>query len=58
MKIEDIVVGVGCKRGKSKEDILIGLNKALDDLNISKNRLSKLASGEIKKNEKRYLGFK
>ena len=55
MKIEDIVVGIGCKRGKSKEDILIGLNKALDDLNISKNRLSKLASGEIKKNEKGIL---
>ena len=51
MKIEDIVVGIGCKRGKSKEDILTGLDKALDDLNISKKRLSKLASGEIKKEE-------
>ena len=51
MKIEDIVVGIGCKRGKSKEDILTGLDKALDDLNISKKRLSKMASGEIKKEE-------
>lgn len=51
MKIEDIVVGIGCRRGKSKEDILTGLDKALDDLNISKKRLSKLASGEIKKDE-------
>ncbi len=51
MKIEDIVAGIGCKRGKSMEDILTGLNKALDDLNISKNRLSKLASAEIKKDE-------
>ena len=55
MKIEDIVVGIGCKRGKSKEDILTGLDKALDDLNISKKRLSKLASGEIKKDEKGIL---
>ncbi len=39
MKIEDIVVGIGCKRGKSKEDILTGLDKALDDLNISKKKI-------------------
>ena len=55
MKIEDIVVGIGCKRDKSMEDILTGLNKALDDLNISKNRLSKLASAEIKKDEQGIL---
>ena len=55
MKIEDIVVGIGCKKNKSKDDILIGLNKVLDDLNISKNRLSKLASAEIKKNEQGIL---
>lgn len=55
MKIEDIVVGIGCKRGKPMEDILIGLNKALDDLNISKNRLSKLSSAEIKKDEQGIL---
>lgn len=55
MKIEDIVVGIGCKRGKPMENILIGLNKALDDLNISKNRLSKLSSAEIKKDEQGIL---
>ena len=55
MKIEDIVVGIGCKKDKSIDDILMGLNMALDDLNISKNRLSNLASAEIKKNEQGIL---
>ena len=55
MKIEDIVMGIGCKKGKSREDILIGVNKAVSDLNISKNRISKLSSAEIKKNEKGIL---
>ena len=55
MKIEDIVMGIGCKKGKSMEDILIGVNKAVSDLNISKNRIFKLSSAEIKKNEKGIL---
>ena len=55
MKIEDIVVGIGCKKDKSIDDILMGLNMALDDLNISKNRLSNLTSAEIKKNEQGIL---
>lgn len=55
MKIEDIVMGIGCKKGKSREDILIGVNKAVSDLNISKNRIFKLSSAEIKKNEKGIL---
>ncbi|WP_299526432.1 cobalt-precorrin 5A hydrolase [uncultured Methanobrevibacter sp.] len=55
MTIETIVMGIGCKKGKSKNDILIGVNKTLNDLNISKNRLTFLASGEVKKNEQGIL---
>lgn len=51
MSIEKMVMGIGCKRGKTKNDILIGVNKTLNDLNISKSRLSLLSSAEIKKNE-------
>lgn len=55
MEIRDLVVGIGCRRGKSLEDIEKGLNFVLNDLNITKYRISYIASAEIKKNEEGLL---
>lgn len=50
-----IVVGLGCRRGKSCEDLYDGYKKTIDELNIHKSRVNCLASAEIKKDEKGML---
>ena len=52
-----IVVGIGCKRGKSCEEIYKGFEKSIHDLNIHKSRVNCLSSAEIKKDEKGILDF-
>lgn len=51
LKKQRIVVGVGCKKGKSKDEIEKGLLKALDSLDLNLNRVDNFSSAEIKKNE-------
>lgn len=55
LKERNIVVGIGCRRGKEYEKILEGFNKSLNDLNIHKSRVNMLSSAEIKKDEKGIL---
>ena len=55
LKPRKIVFGIGCRRGKSKDEIKKGLNKVLTDLNMDKSRINMLSSAEIKKDEKGIL---
>ncbi len=50
-----IVVGIGCKRGKSCDEIHNGLVKSIDDLKMDISRINMFASAEIKKDEKGIL---
>ena len=52
---KNVVVGIGCRRGKSCKDIYQGFKKSIRDLNIHKSRINCLASAEIKKDEKGIL---
>lgn len=55
LKEKKMVVGIGCRRGKECENIYEGLMKSLNDINIDKSRINRLASAEIKKDEKGIL---
>ena len=55
LKEKKMVVGIGCRRGKECEKIYEGLKKSLNDINIDKSRINRLASAEIKKDEKGIL---
>ena len=55
LKERKLVVGIGCRRGKSSSEIYTGLKKSLDELNIDESRVNMLASAEIKKDEKGLL---
>ena len=55
LKEKKMVVGIGCRRGKECEKIYEGLMKSLNDINIDKSRINRLASAEIKKDEKGIL---
>lgn len=50
-----IVFGIGCRRGKSCEEINKAVDIVLNDLNINKSRINMLSSAEIKKDEKGIL---
>ena len=50
-----IVFGIGCRRGKSCEEINKAVDIVLNDLNINKSRIDMLSSVEIKKDEKGIL---
>ena len=51
----NLVVGIGCKRGKSSSEIYDGYKKSLKEINIDESRVNMLASAEVKKNEKGLL---
>lgn len=51
MREKKIVVGIGCRRGKSCEEIYSGYIRSIEELNIHKSRVNCLASAEIKKDE-------
>lgn len=47
----NIVIGVGCKKGKSKEEIIYAIEYLLKKHNIDKRAVKAIASIELKKNE-------
>ena len=55
LKPRNIVFGIGCKRGKSCEEINEAIDVVLKDLNIHKSRINMLSSAEIKKDEQGIL---
>ena len=55
LKEKKVVAGIGCKRGKSCEDIYNGLKKSLEEFNLDISRVTMLTSAEIKKDEKGIL---
>ena len=55
LKRKKIAIGIGCRRGKSCEDIKKAVNNSLNDLNININRIDEIASASIKKDEKGLL---
>ena len=57
LRKEIITLGIGCRKGKSKEDIENAISKAVDELNMTVNRIDRLASADIKKSEKGLLEF-
>lgn len=57
LRKEIITLGIGCRKGKSKEDIENAISKAVDELNLTVNRIDRLASADIKKSEKGLLEF-
>ena len=50
-----LVLGIGCKRGKSCNEIYSAVKQSLDDLNLDVSRINMLASAEIKKDEEGIL---
>ena len=55
LKEKKLVVGIGCKRGKSSSEIYNGFKKSLNEINIDESRVNMLASAEIKNDEKGLL---
>ena len=55
LKEREIVVGIGCRRGKECEKIYSAFKKSIDDLDIHESRVNMLTSAEIKKDEKGIL---
>ena len=49
---KELVLGIGCKKGKSLDDLLNGLKIALNDLNLPIKRINTISTGEMKKDEK------
>lgn len=48
---KDLVVGIGCKRGKTKDELMKVLIKVLSLNNLNLKRLSKIVSVDIKQDE-------
>lgn len=46
-----IVLGIGCKKNKSKDDILNAINIALNNLNLPIERINLISTASIKKDE-------
>ena len=55
LKKREIVVGIGCRRGKECTYIYDGLKKAINEMNLDLSRIDLLSSAEIKKDEKGLL---
>jgi len=51
LKPRKIVFGIGCRRGKTCNEINEAVNNVLNELNIHKSRINMLSSAEIKKDE-------
>ncbi|MGL6298550.1 MAG: cobalt-precorrin 5A hydrolase [Methanobacteriaceae archaeon] len=53
MKIlpKNISIGIGSRKGINKENIIIAINKACENLNIPQERINRIATGEMKKGE-------
>jgi cobalt-precorrin 5A hydrolase len=48
---QNIIIGIGCRRGISVNKIRLAVDKALKVLNIKKNSIKKLATIDLKKDE-------
>jgi cobalt-precorrin 5A hydrolase len=48
---KNIVIGIGCRKGKAGEKILNFINKSLDELSIFEKSVKTISSAWIKKNE-------
>lgn len=55
MLAKTLVIGIGSKKGKSKNDVLTAIYHVLNDLNLNYGRVNYLATAEIKKDEKGIL---
>lgn len=55
LKPRKIVFGIGCRRGKTSNEIKKAVQIVLNDLNIDVSRISMFSSAEIKKDEKGIL---
>lgn len=55
LKEREVVVGLGCRRGKECEKIYDALKASIEELGIDLSRVNKLSSAEIKKDEKGML---
>ena len=55
LKEREIVVGLGCRRGKECKKIYEALKNSIKELGIDLSRINKLTSAEIKKDEKGML---
>ena len=51
LKPRKIVFGIGCRRGKTCNEINEAVNNVLNELNINKSRINMFSSAEIKKDE-------
>ena len=51
----NLVVGIGCKKGKTQQEILKALKISLKELNLPISRVNFIATGQMKKNEKGIL---
>lgn len=52
LRPKNLTVGIGCKRGKSKDDILNAIYRVFKDNNLSIKSIKAIASIDLKKNEK------
>ncbi|WP_409200143.1 cobalt-precorrin 5A hydrolase [Methanobrevibacter sp. DSM 116169] len=52
LKERTLVLGIGCRKGKSSIEVLNGLREVLNDLKLPVERINCISSGEMKKNEK------
>ena len=55
LKEREIVVGLGCRRGKECKYLFTALKKSINELGVDLSRINKLSSAEIKKDEKGML---
>lgn len=55
LRPRNIVFGIGCRRGKSCEEINEAIDVVTNDLKIHKSRINMLSSAEIKKDEQGIL---
>ena len=55
LKPRNVVFGIGCRRGKSKNEINEAVKTVLKDLKMDKSRINMFSSAEIKKDEQGIL---
>lgn len=51
LRPRNIIIGVGCRKGKNKEDILLAIRQTLQELGLSEKSIQAVATIELKKNE-------
>ncbi|MCT4617788.1 MAG: cobalt-precorrin 5A hydrolase [Marinisporobacter sp.] len=51
LRPKSIILGIGCRRGKSEEEILSTIEDSLTDLKVSKKSIKHIATVDIKKDE-------